>query len=61
MTLMASPNAYLALEQPTVTGATEAGTGTVDGVPVTNYDGRDRPARARALRGAVRGRDHHHP
>ena len=37
MTRMASPNAYLALEQPTVTGATEAGTGTVDGVAVTNY------------------------
>src|SRR4051794_6182725 len=37
MTRMASPNAYLALEQPTVTGATEAGTGTIDGVAVTNY------------------------
>lgn len=38
MTQMASPNAYLALESQAVTGATAAGTGTVDGVTVTNYD-----------------------
>ena len=37
MTRMASPNAYLAIEQATVTGAQQVGTGTVDGVAVTNY------------------------
>jgi hypothetical protein len=37
MTRMASPNAYLTLEQPSVSGAAPAGSGTVDGVPVTKY------------------------
>jgi hypothetical protein len=37
MTLMASPNAYLAIEQATVTGATATGTDTIDGVSVTTY------------------------
>ncbi len=37
MTQMASPNGYLSLEQSSITGATAAGTGTVDGVAVTNY------------------------
>ncbi len=37
MTRMASPNAYLTLEQPSVTGAAAAGNGTVDGVAVTKY------------------------
>src|SRR5262249_45347269 len=36
MTRMASPNAYLALEQRSITGATPAGTSSVDGTPVTN-------------------------
>jgi hypothetical protein len=38
MTRLASPNAYLALQQGSITGVTPAGTGSVDGVPVTNYD-----------------------
>ncbi len=35
---MASPTGYLDLEQPAVTGATEVGTATVDGVAVTQYE-----------------------
>ncbi|HEX4127355.1 MAG TPA: hypothetical protein VHX67_07235, partial [Acidimicrobiales bacterium] len=35
---MASPTGYLDLEQPAVTSATEVGTATVDGVPVTQYE-----------------------
>ncbi len=38
MTRMASPNAYLSIEQSTVDGARIAGTGTVDGIPVTDYE-----------------------
>jgi hypothetical protein len=35
---MASPSGYLDLTLPSIAGATESGTGTVDGVPVTEYD-----------------------
>jgi hypothetical protein len=35
---MASPTGYLDLTLPSVSGATQEGTGTVDGVAVTNYD-----------------------
>ncbi len=35
---MASPTGYLDLTLPSVSGATQDGTSTVDGVPVTNYD-----------------------
>ena len=35
---MASPTGYLDLEQPAVTGASEVGTSTVDGVAVTQYE-----------------------
>jgi hypothetical protein len=38
MTQMASPAGYLDLEKEAVTDATAAGTGTVDGVAVTNFD-----------------------
>ena len=38
MTRMASPNAYLSIEQVTVDGARATGTDTVDGVPVTTYE-----------------------
>ena len=34
---MASPNGFLDLSQSAVTGATQTGAGTVDGVPVTDY------------------------
>jgi len=34
---MASPTGYLDLVQPAISAATQTGTGTVDGVPVTNY------------------------
>jgi hypothetical protein len=34
---LASPTGYLALASPTVSSATSAGTGTVDGAPVTYY------------------------
>ena len=34
---MASPTGYLDLIQPAITAAAQTGTGTVDGVPVTNY------------------------
>lgn len=34
---MASPTGYLDLVQPAISAATETGTGSVDGVPVTNY------------------------
>jgi hypothetical protein len=34
---MASPTGYLDLVQPAISAASETGTGTVDGVPVTNY------------------------
>ena len=37
---LASPTGYLALASPSVTSATAAGTGTVDGVPVTYYAAR---------------------
>lgn len=35
---MASPTGFLDLVQPAITGATEAGQSTVDGVPVTQYE-----------------------
>ncbi len=35
---MASPTGYLDLTLPSVTGATQVGTGTAGGVPVTEYD-----------------------
>jgi hypothetical protein len=34
---MASPTGYLDLVQPAISAASQTGTGTVDGVPVTNY------------------------
>jgi hypothetical protein len=34
---MASPTGYLDLIAPAITGASQTGTGSVDGVPVTNY------------------------
>lgn len=38
MITLASPSGYLNLEQQAVAGVTPAGTGTVDGAPVTYYD-----------------------
>jgi hypothetical protein len=38
MLQLASSNGYLAIEREAVTGATASGSGTVDGVPVTEFD-----------------------
>lgn len=38
MIAMASPNGYLSLDKQAITGAAQTGTGTVDGVAVTNYE-----------------------
>jgi len=41
---LASPTGYLELDQQSITGAAQSGTGTVDGVPVTTYQVTEDPS-----------------